>query len=543
MPKLQVLFNNALKGRNSGFTLPRWRSRASAAALIGSVGFGATALAVGAYRPDLAPALLPVLISALCASLVIAGLSLVSARREHRGADQAFRNTDRESSSIFQNVLDGILILDSQANCLDVNPAGAAILRSCRKDLIGKNVSSFFPDSEAFSPKWKTFLECKNQRGRVQLNAADGTTVVVDFSGAADYLPGRHLFIVCDVTERARAEKALKESEQRFQHMAENIQEIIWRMNPETKELVYVNGAFTTITGHSIEWLYQNPTSYRELIHPQDRIGVLSRLQEAVVSGSFDEEFQFIHANGSVRWIWVKGSLAPQNENMHWLVGTAMDITARKQAEKQISEHLDAAEAARAEAEALRKATLALSQNLAMDSVLDTLLQCIGELVPFDKASVLFIDDPEHMFVAREAPRTQPRTTVCVLRASDNCFLQKILFEHRPVLLAETAKEPNWRDAAPFDRTRSWLGIPLVAAGRVIGVLSLSCRTPSAFDTEHLRLAKNLAVSAAVAIENARAHERAEIYASELEARLNELHETQTALQLARKTSSHSEDL
>jgi len=48
-------------------------------------------------------------------------------------------------------------------------------------------------------------------------------------------------------------------------------------------------------------------------------------------------------------------------------------MTSRKQAEMKIIEQLDAVEVARSEAEALRKATLALSQNLAMDSVLDTL--------------------------------------------------------------------------------------------------------------------------------------------------------------------------
>jgi len=501
-----------------------------------------TSLQHGIYRSPLSLAFMPLLLVAQGFSIFLAAYALWILWIEHRNIDRAFSQTDCEATSIFQNVLDGILIVDDKALCLDGNPASARILRVDRKRLIGTNIGSFFEDSAGFDLKWKAFLDCKNQRGRVQLNAGDGTTVVVDFSGAANYLPGRHIFILCDVTDQTRAEKALRESEERFQHMADNIQEIIWRMNAETKELVYVNEAYTKITGHTIESLCQNPSSYHELIHPQDRIGVLSRLQEAVVTGSFDEEFQFIHANGSVRWIWVKGTLAPQNGNVRWLVGTALDITARKQAEQQISEHLDAAEAARAEAEALRKATLALSQNLAMDSVLDTLLQCIGDLVPFDKASVLFIDDPEHMFVAREAPRTQPRNTVCVWRASDNHFLQRILFEHRPVLLSDTAKEPDWIDAPPFDRIRSWLGIPLLAEGRAIGVLSLGTRVPSAFNTEHLRLAKNLAVSAAVAIENARAHERAEIYASELETRLSELHETQTALQLARKTSSRTAD-
>jgi GAF domain-containing protein len=73
----------------------------------------------------------------------------------------------------------------------------------------------------------------------------------------------------------------------------------------------------------------------------------------------------------------------------------------------------------------------------------------------------------------------------------------------------------------------------LVAAGRVLGVLSLGSCAPSLFTSEHLRLAKSLAIPAAVAIQNARIHERAEIYAAELELRLQELHRTQKALEQA----------
>jgi GAF domain-containing protein len=82
------------------------------------------------------------------------------------------------------------------------------------------------------------------------------------------------------------------------------------------------------------------------------------------------------------------------------------------------------------------------------------------------------------------------------------------------------------------------LGIPLIAGGQVLGILSLGATARSTFTTEHLRLAKALAIPATVAIQNARTHERAEIYASELELRLVELRETQRALQQAsRKTS------
>ena len=79
------------------------------------------------------------------------------------------------------------------------------------------------------------------------LTAGDGTVVWVDFTGAANYLPGRHVLILCDVTERARAELSLRRSEERFQHMANNIQEVFWMMDAETQEVTYVNHAYVTL--------------------------------------------------------------------------------------------------------------------------------------------------------------------------------------------------------------------------------------------------------------------------------------------------------
>ena len=309
-----------------------------------------------------------------------------------------------------------------------------------------------------------------------------------------------------------------------------------------TQEVIYINPAYAAITGHRVESLHANPSSYGDLIHPEDRIRVLSRLQETVGSGSFDEEFRFTRADGIVRWIWAKGFAVPSDGETQWLVGTAQDITSRKQAEMKISEQLHAVEAAHAEAEALRKSTLALSQNLAMDSVLDTLLQCISELVPFDRATVLFVEDGFELMVAREAPRITPKRIGLTLNPSENVFLQTVLFERKAVHLSDVARETEWRSAPPLDQIQSWLGVPLLAAGRVLGILSLGSNAPHVFTTEHVRLAKSLAVPAAVAIQNARTHERAEIYATELELRLHELHATQNALKHVDNRSSRQLD-
>ena len=56
-------------------------------------------------------------------------------------------------------------------------------------------------------------------------------------------------------------------------------------MDAETQEVTYVNRAYVTITGHSVESLRQNPSSYREVIHPKDRIRVLSKLADVADSG------------------------------------------------------------------------------------------------------------------------------------------------------------------------------------------------------------------------------------------------------------------
>ncbi|MGC2278406.1 MAG: GAF domain-containing protein, partial [Candidatus Acidiferrales bacterium] len=119
------------------------------------------------------------------------------------------------------------------------------------------------------------------------------------------------------------------------------------------------------------------------------------------------------------------------------------------------------------------------------------------------------------------------------VKASENVFLEKILFEQRAILLRDVAQEREWRGTRHLDRIRSWLGVPLIAAGDVLGILSLGADAPNVFAPEHLRLAKSLAVAAAVAIKNARIHERAEIYAAELEVNLRELRETQKALEHA----------
>jgi len=117
----------------------------------------------------------------------------------------------------------------------------------------------------------------------------------------------------------------------------------------------------------------------------------------------------------------------------------------------------------------------------------------------------------------------------------------QVLLTKIPLLIPDTAAEHKWQSFKGYSQMRSWLCVPLIASQRVLGLLSLGDTRAQAFSQEHLRLAKSLAIPAAVAIQNARLYERAEIYGAELERRLADLQQTQQALREAQEGRTLSE--
>jgi PAS domain S-box-containing protein len=324
-------------------------------------------------------------------------------------------------------------------------------------------------------------------------------------------------------------------------------QEVYWMLDAGSKHIISINPAYETITGRSLATLRDNPTSYQELFHPEDRVRVLTRLEEAGETGQIDEEFRIIRPDRAVRWVSVHGFPVRDAAGVvRRVVGTAQDITARKSAEEQMARNLALAESASAEADALRKTTLALTQNLSMDYVLDTLLQSLLKLIPCESARVLLVETDTHLFLAREMrhPESTRRLLKCpaTFDARTNRFLMQVLATRAPVLVPDTGTEPEWQSFKGYSQMRSWLCVPLIASERVLGLLSLGDTSPQAFSPEHLRLAKSLAIPAAVAIQNARLYERAEIYSAELEQRLGDLQQTQNALREAEHGRELSEE-
>jgi PAS domain S-box-containing protein len=377
--------------------LPRWFWMISLFLLLVGIALFSLSLVVDNRESRLFLALIPIIL--LC-PLVLHAYYWLRAGRERHAVAHAFYATEREFASVFEHALDGILILDDQAACLNANPAALRILGVPREGLLGSSLARFFTDERTFKQAWNLLLQGKNQRGSAELLCGDRKTLSVDYAIAANCLPGRHVAILCDTT-------------------------------------------------------------------------------------------------------------------------------ARKLAETQIVKHLAAVEAARAEAEALRRSTVTLTKNLSMDTVLDALLACLLEVVPYEMASVI-LTEGECLYVARTSAKT-----VQMLEGQRNTFLERVRIGRKRFFVPDTAQQAGWEDTGALVGVHSWICVPLLAtterlkSERVLGLLSVGHSSPGAFTAEHFRVAESFAISAAVAIQNARLYERAEIYAAELEAMIGKQGEWQ----------------
>ena len=139
--------------------------------------------------------------------------------------------------------------------------------------------------------------------------------------------------------ERRQAESALRESEERFRQLAENIHDVFWLTDPSKNQMLYVSPAYETIWGRSCAELYASPRLWLDAIHPHDRARVQEAAQTKQVTGDYDEEYRIVRPDGALRWI--RDRAFPVHNaagEVDRVAGVARDITERKEAESNLLE-------------------------------------------------------------------------------------------------------------------------------------------------------------------------------------------------------------
>lgn len=144
---------------------------------------------------------------------------------------------------------------------------------------------------------------------------------------------------VQDISQRKLAEEQLRESEEKFRQLAENIHQVFFLTDAQSHQILYVSPAFEQIWGIPVSRLYENPDIWMTSIHPDDRDRVAANLPSLIETGQINHEYRIIRSDGEIRWIWARlFPVADESGQIYRFVGFAEDISDRKLIEEQLRE-------------------------------------------------------------------------------------------------------------------------------------------------------------------------------------------------------------
>jgi len=174
--------------------------------------------------------------------------------------------------------------------------------------------------------------------GELRHTCRDGTLIVVASRWALQHENGRSprvMEINNDITQRKRAEEAMRESEEHFRALAAASSEVVYRMNADWSEMRHLVGrSFIPDT------VAPDQTWLDKYIHPDDQSRVLAAIHDAIRSKSiFELEHRVLRIDGSLGWTFSRAIplLDANGEIVEWF-GAAADITERERAEEALRE-------------------------------------------------------------------------------------------------------------------------------------------------------------------------------------------------------------
>jgi PAS domain S-box-containing protein len=150
-----------------------------------------------------------------------------------------------------------------------------------------------------------------------------------------------------DITERKRAEQVLRDSEEKFRQLAENIREVFFVLTPSADRTLYVSPAFEQLWGRSCDSAYRNPNTWKEAVHPDDWEQTRKWVERRSLGEAVEGEYRIRTPEGREKWIRSRSfPVRDQAGKLIRIVGIAEEITQRKRHEEELIKARELAEAA-----------------------------------------------------------------------------------------------------------------------------------------------------------------------------------------------------
>ncbi|MEI6308908.1 MAG: PAS domain S-box protein [bacterium] len=259
---------------------------------------------------------------------------------EHKRAEEEKRTAEANYRNLFERVPSGLYRSTPEGRFLEVNPAMADLFGySSVQEMMTLDIGSAFYHSAEERREWvEKLLQAGELRNTENHSLAkDGSSMVLlensrvvrDESGKVLFFEGT----LTDITDRKRAEDALRKGEEKYRLLIENSHDIIYTVTADGV-FNFVSPAWTALLGHPLDQVVGKP--FQQFVHPDDLAGCRVFRQSVIETGQRQEglEYRVQHADGT--WYWHTSSAIPLKDEAGKIVGfygIARDITDRKRLE------------------------------------------------------------------------------------------------------------------------------------------------------------------------------------------------------------------
>ncbi len=266
---------------------------------------------------------------------------------ERKRAEEALRESEERYRAVVERTTDGVFLGDFSTNrILESNAALQNMLGYSAEELRGKSLYELVvADPASIDRNTRRIREGKSILiGERRYRRKDGSVVDVETSGTV--IPYGDMEVSCciarDVTERKRAEDALREAEERYRTLVEQLPAITYVEALDEGEratgINYVSPQVEKILGYSVEEWSSDPGLWARRLHPDDRERVLEEDARTEDTGEpFSAEYRLIARDGSVVWAQDQAALVRSEDGRprYWQ-GFMLDVTKRKEAEENL---------------------------------------------------------------------------------------------------------------------------------------------------------------------------------------------------------------
>jgi PAS domain S-box-containing protein len=414
-------------------------------------------------------------------------------------ASTALRESEERLRILFEHAPDACYLNDLGGVFVDGNAAAEAMIGYARAELIGQSFLrlKILPPSEmgrAMKALALNALGKPTGPDEYRLNRKDGTQVTVEIRTYPVRISGRRLVlgIARDVTLRARAEAALRESEDRLRTILDNIQTGVVIIDPRTHTVIDVNPVATALIGTSRTALI-GTLCHKHICPAEEGRCPITDLGQRVDNS----ERLLLCADGRSRQI-MKTVVPITLRGEPMLLESFMDITERKQAEIDLRQRTE-------QIEAIRTVTAEMTRELDLHALLGLIARRVTELIAHTQGGVWLWDERQQRLAC--SAWTGPEGWPGAPRLGLGEGLVGMVAQRREGMIDNgNPRGPHAGAMVPEPSgIRAVMAEPLCYRDRLVGVLHLASGPGERTFTETDRgLLRIFGDHAAVAIENAR---------------------------------------